>query len=595
MSLRVSVDFGTSSTCSAVSVDGGEPQVVVLDGQPIIPSAVFAGADGTLFVGHEAERQAAVDPARFEPHPKRRIDERELLLGSTVLQVGDAIRAVLRRAVAEARRYAGGAVVDLLVVTHPASWGSTRLGELRAAASGLGRELALVPEPVAAGVFHSARRRSSDGAALAVLDVGGGTVDASVVWQTGTGFRVLSTRGNPNFGGADVDQLLLQHLGRIASPADPAEWRRLSEGREMSDRRRRRVLRQDVKGAKETLSRHAYTDVPIPPPFTDAHVTRPDLERLIAEPLTGVADLVLDALRAGAVPRQQLAGVFLVGGSSRIPMVARLIHERIGVLATTLDQPETVVARGALRAVQRISAGAEADAAPGRSGADGSRATADVSADSLSRASTVVMTGSDPTRPVQPPRRRKQQRRKQKRRASRRWVLAAVAGVLVIAAVVVWTLLTAGDPASAEENRATRYGYSFEYPSSWQQGRADPQLWETTVAPRENADAADSITVRRGGLPYNADTERARAVQELRNDYERLVGTGKRMSGFEDRTTFAGRDVVHYGERLMRGNVDWYVVHKGQTRVSVGCRDDARASSELRDACARVVDSLDVR
>lgn len=174
-------------------------------------------------------------------------------------------------------------------------------------------------------------------------------------------------------------------------------------------------------------------------------------------------------------------------------------------------------------------------------------------------------------------------------------MLAAVAGVLVIAAVVVWTLLTAGDPASAEENRATRYGYSFEYPSSWQQGRADPQLWETTVAPRENADAADSITVRRGGLPYNADTERARAVQELRNDYERLVGTGKRMSGFEDRTTFAGRDVVHYGERLMRGNVDWYVVHKGQTRVSVGCRDDARASSELRDACARVVDSLDVR
>lgn len=174
-------------------------------------------------------------------------------------------------------------------------------------------------------------------------------------------------------------------------------------------------------------------------------------------------------------------------------------------------------------------------------------------------------------------------------------MLAAVAGALVIAAVVVWTLLTAGDPASAEENRATRYGYSFEYPSSWQQGRADPQLWETTVAPRENADTADSITVRRAGLPYNADTERARAVQELRNDYERLVGTGKQMSGFEDRTTFAGRDVVHYGERLMRGNVDWYVVHKGQTRVSVGCRDDARASSELRDACARVVDSLDVR
>ncbi len=65
VTLHVSVDFGTSSTCTVVSVDGGEPQVVVIDGQPLVPSAVFAAADGTLFVGHEAERQAAVDPSRF--------------------------------------------------------------------------------------------------------------------------------------------------------------------------------------------------------------------------------------------------------------------------------------------------------------------------------------------------------------------------------------------------------------------------------------------------------------------------------------------------------------------------------------------------
>ena len=65
MSLHVSVDFGTSSTCTVVSVGGGEPQVVVIDGQPLVPSAVFAAADGTLFVGHEVERQAAVDPSRL--------------------------------------------------------------------------------------------------------------------------------------------------------------------------------------------------------------------------------------------------------------------------------------------------------------------------------------------------------------------------------------------------------------------------------------------------------------------------------------------------------------------------------------------------
>src|SRR5207248_9536290 len=127
--------------------------------------------------------------------------------------------------------------------------------------------------------------------------------------------------------------------------------RRRDGGGERPGRRRRRVRWQDVRGARATLSRHAYSDVPIPPPFPDAHVTRADLERLVMTPLTKAAELVVTTVRdAGRSPRD-LAGVFLVGGSSRIPLVARLVHERTGILPTTLDQPETVVARGALRAV----------------------------------------------------------------------------------------------------------------------------------------------------------------------------------------------------------------------------------------------------
>src|ERR1700759_5216813 len=147
---HVAVDFGTSSTCVAISGDGREPQVVVVDGQPLVPSAVFAAADGTLFVGQEAERQAAIDPSRYEPNPKRRIDEGELLLGNTVITVLDVVRAVLGRAVGEARRLAGNAVVDQLVLTHPADWGALRTRVLRQAAHGLGNEVTLVPEPVAA-------------------------------------------------------------------------------------------------------------------------------------------------------------------------------------------------------------------------------------------------------------------------------------------------------------------------------------------------------------------------------------------------------------------------------------------------------------
>lgn len=355
--VRVAVDFGTSSTCVVLSVDGHEPQVVVVDGQPLVPSAVFAGADGTLFVGQEAERQAAVDPSRYEPHPKRRIDEGELLLGDTVLPVPDAVRAVLSRAVGEATRLAGGSTVDVLVLTHPADWGAVRTRVLRQAASGLAREVVLVPEPVAAAVFHAAAYPEAggrfDGAALAVLDLGGGTVDASVVRRDGGQFRVLATKGDPSFGGADIDQALLEYAGTSVAGSDPDGWQALMEGRDLAARRRRRVLRQDVRGAKETLSRHTYTDIPMPPPFPDAHVTRDALEQLIGGPLAAAADLVLDTVREAGLTPRQLLGVFLVGGSSRIPLVSRLVHQRAGVVPTTLDQPETVVARGALRAISQ--------------------------------------------------------------------------------------------------------------------------------------------------------------------------------------------------------------------------------------------------
>src|SRR5699024_12236306 len=108
------------------------------------------------------------------------------------------------------------------------------------------------------------------GDTIAVLDVGGGTVDVSVVRRPPGAERagrqsdvqVLATRGDPTFGGADVDQALLEHIGSLLPTVDSAEWTTLIEGRELSERRRRRVLRQDVRGAKETLSRHAYTDVP---------------------------------------------------------------------------------------------------------------------------------------------------------------------------------------------------------------------------------------------------------------------------------------------------------------------------------------------
>ncbi|QUH05148.1 type VII secretion-associated protein [Saccharopolyspora erythraea] len=610
MSLHVSIDFGTSSTCTVVSVGGGEPHVVVIDGQPLVPSAVFAAPDGTLFVGHEAERQAAVDPSRFEPHPKRRIDEGELLLGSTVMKVGDVVRSVLQRAVGEARRYAGGAVVDLLVLTHPADWGAVRATELRNAATGLAKELVLVPEPVAAAVFHSAGYGLPDGGALAVLDLGGGTVDASVVAKQGRAFQVLATRGEPNFGGADIDQALLDHIGRTVSGTDPQAWRQLVEGREMADRRRRRVLRQDVRGAKETLSRHTYTDVPMPPPFSDAHVTRADLEALIAEPLGKAADLVPTVLREGGVSRQRLAGVFLVGGSSRIPMVSRLIHERTGVVPTTLDQPETVVARGALRAV-RLDPERSGGLAPSGGWSGGQQRTVrnypmsgppsgghpapvagpgTTSGDSLSRASTIVIGGSDQTRPVST-----QVRRSGGRRPKTSWMAVAAAAV-VVAAGVATAIALAPEPAPSEpadgDRRMALYQYEFNYPADWHQTGGDPQNWQTIISPQSGQ---GSILVQQGELGYDTQAGRTRAMQEVRSLYQDGINKGAQFTGLDENASFAGRNVVYYREHLSDSTVEWYVIHEKQYRVSIGCQWTQQSRQQVLAACSDVVGSLLVR
>jgi type VII secretion-associated protein (TIGR03931 family) len=613
MSLHVAVDFGTSSTCVAMSPHGREPQVVVVDGQPIMSSAVFAAADGTLFVGQEAERQAAVDPSRYEPHPKRRIDEGELLLGTSVLPVVDVVRAVLTRAVDEARRIAGGARVDLLVLTHPADWGAIRTRVLLQAARGLGQELRLVPEPVAAAVFHSATHAIQDGAALAVLDLGGGTVDASVVARKGSTFRVLATMGDPGFGGADVDQALLEHVGSLVAPGDPDAWRQLVEGREMTDRRKRRVLRQDVRGAKETLSRHAYTDVPMPPPFADAHVTRTDLERLISAPLNRAAALVVTAVRDAGLDPRGLAGVFLVGGSSRIPLVARLVLDQSGVVPTSIDQPETVVARGALRAVS---------VDPLRTGAlpaGGGDVTQKITDGQTTRKITrKIMSPSPPSgfaqpyfpqqsaRP-QPPRPQApgpQSARPTPPRKSRvpLIVTIVVAVLAVVGASVAFALSRSGAGAggqtttspitttSADGKTIAQYDYSFVAPTGWQQTGGQVESRKVLLKPESAESELDVIAVEERKLTYDATQDRTRAETELRDQYDQRAN----VSGFDASANFAAKDVVYYREEAGSATIDWYVLFQDEVQVSVGCQYPADGRDRVRPACEQVVRTLTV-
>ncbi|WP_236788732.1 Hsp70 family protein [Amycolatopsis sp. GM8] len=347
----LSVDLGTSNTVAVLSAHGRPPRVVEVDGSATMPSAVFAAEDGTLLVGRDAERRARLDPTRFEPNPKRRVDEQTLLLGQDVVPVNEALAAVLRRVLEETTRQLGGDQPEELRLTHPAEWGPLRRNVLLTSArlAGFRGPVHLVPEPVAAAAHFASfpGRTLAPGQALAVYDLGAGTFDVAVVGATQNGFTVLAENGLPDLGGLDVDQALMVHVGREVSHRDPQRWQRLLRPESTADRRTRRALQEDVKAAKEALSRHPQTEVPMPEPFTDVLVTRGELEALVRPALLRSVELLSRTVATAGLTPDRLVGIYLVGGSSRLPLVGSMIAEKLGVVPASLDQPETAVALGA--------------------------------------------------------------------------------------------------------------------------------------------------------------------------------------------------------------------------------------------------------
>ncbi|WP_345514939.1 Hsp70 family protein, partial [Phytohabitans houttuyneae] len=344
------IDFGTSNTVAMVRGADGRARPLLFDGSPLLPSAVYLNPDGKLLVGRDAERTARLDPARFEPNPKRRVDDGVVLLGEQELPVPRVIAAVLGRIASEAARHLGGAVEEVRV-THPARWGERRRAVLVESVRAAGLPTPrLVVEPVAAASYYTAVLGSAMpvGRALAIYDLGGGTFDAAVVRRTPAGFEVLAEAGLSDLGGLDFDQALVEHLGRGYSETRTTLWNSLVSPADPGQRRQRALLYDDVRGAKEMLSRTTSADVHLPALDISAHITREEFDGLIRPYVLQTVHCLAQTITAARLAPHDLVGIFLVGGSSRIPLAAHLLHTELGVAPTTLEQPETVVAEGAL-------------------------------------------------------------------------------------------------------------------------------------------------------------------------------------------------------------------------------------------------------
>jgi actin-like ATPase involved in cell morphogenesis len=362
--VRLGVDFGTSHTVAAVTHPDGRDRPLLFDGSPLLASAVAVGPGSEVLVGADALRVAVGDPAALEPNPKRRFDEHTVLLAGREFPVIDLVAAVLKRVAVEASRVTGDAAGEV-VLTHPAQWGRQRIALLVDAAARAGwSEPVLVAEPVAAAAyFTTVRGRTPEPGRFAVVyDLGAGTFDVSVVRPDNGGFDVVAAAGLPDVGGLDLDAVVVQHVRRLTA-AEDAAWRRLEHPRDSGDRQARQSLWLAARAVKEQLSRHSAADLYVPVVDRVVRLTREEFERAALPLLERTVALTVRVLADAGVPASAVDGMYLVGGGSRVPLVATLLHQAVDVPPTVVEAPELVVAEGALRA-PRAPAGADPSRRP---------------------------------------------------------------------------------------------------------------------------------------------------------------------------------------------------------------------------------------
>ena len=341
--VTATVDFGTSHTVAVVSGPDLPARLVTVDGQPWFPSAVFWTSRGTPVVGVDAVRLARTDPARLEPRPKSRITDSEVLLGDAVVPTTTLVRAVLSRVVAEAST-AAGAPVQHLMITHPANWGSTRIGSLLSAAQGLAPRLSTMSEPVAAAAWFAQRHEFPVGASIGVLDFGGGTCDAAVVRREKSGLTVVGCAGLPDLGGDDLDQRVVDRI-RADEPvvADLLDRQQRLPPQEMVALLR---FRDDVRAAKEVLSRHPQVDIALPNDLPDRLLTRSEFEQLVSADLARAVGLLTEVVASCGLSPGDLHAVHLVGGAGQIPLLGTLLGAAFGTRIGLDEAPQSVVALG---------------------------------------------------------------------------------------------------------------------------------------------------------------------------------------------------------------------------------------------------------
>lgn len=351
MSRILGIDLGTTNSVVAVFEKNGPVIVPNSLGERLTPSVVGFSKSGEILVGKKAKRGAVMNVGRTIFSIKRHMGtQHRVNVDGKQYTPQEISGMILQKLKTDAEDYFGEEI-NQAIVTVPAYFTDAQRQATKDAGEIAGLKVRrIIDEPTAAALAYGLDKNQDQ--VLLVYDFGGGTFDVSIIEIVSGVFQVLAIQGNTNLGGDNIDKRVMEHLLEefktqhgIDLSEDPIAMQRLKEAAEES-----KIELSELKEAHVLIE--AVTMTEKGPLTLDTTLTRAKFEDLIKDIIEATIDPMVKAIADAHLTPEKIDTVLLVGGTTRIPAVQKIVKDRLNKTPHRDISPEEVVAMGA--AVQSL-------------------------------------------------------------------------------------------------------------------------------------------------------------------------------------------------------------------------------------------------
>jgi len=347
----IGIDLGTSNSAAAV-IQGGKPTLIpAAEGTTVagkaFPSIVAFSKDGDLLVGEPARRQAVTNPDNTIREAKRKMGTEFIYKIQDKEYKPQQISAfILQKIKRDAEAFTGD-TISKAVITVPAYFNDNQRQATKDAGTIAGLEVVrIINEPTAASLAFGLDKNKEDMKIL-VFDFGGGTLDVTIMEMGGGVFEVMSTSGDTQLGGSDMDKAIIDYV---------IDEFRKKEGIDLSnDSTAMTRIKEGGEKAKIELSTVMETEINLPFIAQDSSgaknlevkLTRAKLDDLVTPIVQRCKSSVEKAMEDAKISTSDITKIVLVGGPTRMPIVRKFVSDTVGKDAESGVDPMEAVAFGA--------------------------------------------------------------------------------------------------------------------------------------------------------------------------------------------------------------------------------------------------------